>query len=80
MIDVIRLRLMKMREQQDLPEPYGDLEDKVARIKTDIAIMNDRLGRNYHVRKAELSHSAKPSLSLFWHPRGNLFFRIVGHT
>ena len=80
MIDVIRLRLMKMREQQDLPEPYGDLEDKVARIKTDIEIMNDRLGRNYHVRKAELSHSAKPSLSLSERLAANPSFRNAVRT
>ena len=80
MIDVIRLRLMKMREQQDLPEPYGDLEDKVARIKTDIAIMNDRLGRNYHVRKAELSHNEAPSLSLSERLAANPSFRNAVRT
>jgi len=82
MIDVIRLRLIKMREQQDLPEPYGDLEDKVARIKTDIAIMNDRLGRNSqgHVRKAELSHNAKPSLSLSERLAANPSFRNAVRT
>lgn len=82
MIDVIRLRLMKMREQQDLPEPYGDLEDKVARIKTDIAIMNDRLGRNSqgHARKAELSHNAKPSLSLSERLEQNPSFRNAVRT
>ena len=43
-----------MREQHGLPEPYGDLEDKVSRIKMNIAIMNGRLGRNSegHVHKA----------------------------
>ena len=80
MIDVIRLRLIKMREQQDLPEPYGDLEDKVARIKADIALMNDRLGRNYHARKAELSHNAKPSLSLSERLAANPSFRNAVRT
>lgn len=77
MIDVIRLRLMKMREQQDLPEPYGDLEDKVARIKADIAIMNHRLGRG---RKAELSHNEAPSLSLSERLAANPSFRNAVRT
>ena len=66
MIDPIKLKVIQMREQLNLPEPYGDLEDKIIRIKTDIAIMNGRLDRNHEgrVRKAELSHNEEPSLSL----------------
>ena len=66
MIDPIKLKVIQMREQLGLPEPYGDLEDKIIRIKTDIAIMNGRLDRNHEgrVRKAELSHNEEPSLSL----------------
>ena len=78
MIDVIRLRLMEMREQQDLPEPYSDdLEDKVARIKADIAIMNHRLGRE---RKAGLSHNEEPSLSLSERLAANPSFRNAVRT
>ena len=80
MIDPIKLRLIKMREELDLPEPYGDLEDKVSRIKMNIAIMNGRLGRTYihpegHVRKAELSHNEEPSLSLSERLAANPSFR-----
>lgn len=77
MIDPIKLRLIKMREELDLPEPYGDLEDKVSRIKMNIAIMNSRLGRNPegHVRKAELSHNEEPSLSLSERLAANPSFR-----
>tara|TARA_Y100000004_G_C8657971_1_gene303971 strand:+ start:301 stop:549 length:249 start_codon:yes stop_codon:yes gene_type:complete len=82
MIDPIRLRLIQIREQHGLPEPYGDLEDKVSRIKMNIAIMNGRLGRNPegHVHKAELSHSAEPSLSLSERLEQNPSFRNAVRT
>ena len=82
MIDTLRLRLIEMREQHNLPEPYGDLEDKVSRIKMNIAIMNGRLGRNPegHVRKAELSHNEEPSLSLSERLAANPSFRNAVRT
>ena len=77
MIDPIKLKVIQMREQLDLPEPYGDLEDKVSRIKMNIAFMKGRLGRNPdgHVRKAELSHNEEPSLSLSERLAANPSFR-----
>ena len=77
MIDPIKLKVIQMREQLNLPEPYGDLEDKIIRIKMNIAIMNGRLGRNPegHVRKAELSHNEEPSLSLSERLAANPSFR-----
>ena len=77
MIDVIRLRLIKMREELNLPEPYGELEDKVLRIKSDIEFMNRRLDRG---RKAELSHNEAPSLSLSERLASNPSFRNAVRT
>lgn len=81
MIDPIKIRLVQMREQLGIPEPYGDLEDKVARIKYDIAFMNAKIDRSLdHEHKAELSHNAKPSLSLAERLQANPSFRNVVRT
>ena len=77
MIDPIKLRLIKMREELNLPEPYGEPEDKVLRIKSDIEFMNRRLGRE---RKAELSHNEAPSLSLSERLAANPSFRNAVRT
>ena len=77
MIDPIRLRLIKMIEELNPPEPYGELEDKVLRIKSDIEFMNRRLDRG---RKAELSHNEAPSLSLSERLASNPSFRNAVRT
>jgi hypothetical protein len=66
MIDTLRLRVIQMRELHDLPEPYGDLEDKVNRIKSDIFLFkakNSYLYSEESAKKIKTTEKGKPSLS-----------------
>jgi len=63
---MIKLKIAHMREQFGLPEPYGDLEDKVNRIKSDIFLFKAKNSYLYFeepVKNIKTTEKRKSSFS-----------------
>lgn len=90
MINTLRLKLIHMKEQRNLPLLSGEVEDKTAQVKSDIAFFKLRHSDLYpeksstlpqsHEHKVESTHSVEPSLDPFERLRANPSFRNAART